>query len=647
MWVWGALMALAVAARWLALHDIPYTLWVDETWLTYRAREILAGVAVWPTADPWFASGNSPYHTYLAALVQALGVTPAYASRWVGAASGVLAVALMWPVMHAALPVTAPRAWAGVLAVALLAPLFTSLIYSRDGGQGISSMPWTMLALLAAYFATERLSWRWAVGAGAALMVSQTTYESTLAVPLMLAGWWLWRLAACPGQRLTLLKLGGIAAGVALTLYAPLLYHYARHPEVVFTRLQATSDLATSGWPALLAKLPLGWWQALWGFVGLGDKHFGHNWPYRPMFDPLLATGLVIGLGVAVTQARRQPGAAWLLLWLGVGLVPAAVTADTPSFTRLLLAVPAALALSAWGLLTAWMWFSRWPRAATLLLVIGVTMSGANSLWRYFGVWLNDPRLFDARGVGIRQVVDSANALSQHGDVWLTTQHNPYVFYSYAIGLKAPSARAFDAGPACFPWPNRAPRAVFFGVVPAYDTFTTSALAARRDPEPAAVVMHPAGYAHAVFWRVPAHTPAPALPLAPAATLADALKLTGAAVPEHVRAGETFTVTLDWQSAAPLTAAPTVFVHVGRAGEPLITQRDAPLCPAIPIHTWQADYVYRTQHALTMPETAAPGAYEVYVGGYDPTSGARWPITTAAAPVLDNRVHLFTLAVIP
>jgi hypothetical protein len=73
-----------------------------------------------------------------------------------------------------------------------------------------------------------------------------------------------------------------------------------------------------------------------------GDPSSHYNLPGRPVFEPVGA--VLFGLGLLIAAWRfRQPQYAFLLLWLGIGLLPGCVTQPAPHFIHTVVALPAAV----------------------------------------------------------------------------------------------------------------------------------------------------------------------------------------------------------------------------------------------------------------------------------------------------------------
>ncbi len=128
-----------------------------------------------------------------------------------------------------------------------------------------------------------------------------------------------------------------------------------------------------------------------------------------------------------------------------------------------------------------------------------------------------------------------------------------------------------------------------------------------------------------------------ALPLNPPANLDNKVTLLGttitdgdgtAAAAEPFRAGEQVRVQTVWQTTGIMGVDYTAFGHlVGPDGQ-LATQHDQPpLAGFVPTTRWYPGQIFVDEYLLTLPAAAAPGAYTLHMGMYDPATVTRLPIT--------------------
>ncbi len=136
-----------------------------------------------------------------------------------------------------------------------------------------------------------------------------------------------------------------------------------------------------------------------------------------------------------------------------------------------------------------------------------------------------------------------------------------------------------------------------------------------------------------------ASTPAGATPIA--AMFGDLAELTAYAVqPSARQAGEALTLTLYWRALSEQDRSYTVFVHLVNAAGQLVAQHDGP--PAngeLPTTVWLAGEIIADTHTLPLPADLPAGVYTLRVGLYDPATGQRLPIVSAA-PHADAALEL-------
>jgi hypothetical protein len=127
---------------------------------------------------------------------------------------------------------------------------------------------------------------------------------------------------------------------------------------------------------------------------------------------------------------------------------------------------------------------------------------------------------------------------------------------------------------------------------------------------------------------------------APLATFGDGMQLLSDQLePGLAKAGAKLTVKLRWRSAAELSQAYKVFVHVlDPTGQQVLAQRDAePQDGRAPTTGWLAGEVIDDEYAISLPAGISAGEYPVEVGVYDPRSGDRLRLANG-----DNRLVLDT-----
>jgi 4-amino-4-deoxy-L-arabinose transferase-like glycosyltransferase len=110
-----------------------------------------------------------------------------------------------------------------------------------------------------------------------------------------------------------------------------------------------------------------------------------------------------------------------------------------------------------------------------------------------------------------------------------------------------------------------------------------------------------------------------------------------------VPAGETLTVTLQWEALTRPQRDYVVFVHLLLPPDAVWAQRDAmPQEGARPTSTWVHGERIEDRYRLVVPPTAPPGLYAVEIGLYDPETGARLMVELSDAGVRLGQVRVVT-----
>lgn len=386
------LLALVIAgvARFVALDQIPFGMWRDEARYGLVALDINADPAYWPVYLP----GGIDYPAllmYLIAVVIKLRGADLMAVRLVAALAGTLMPLVLyafgrhiigrWPACIAAL-LLAWSTWHVALSrisfVAVLEPVCTV---------GGLALLWQALHTNP----TSRRRWGWFAAAGLAFGLALYTYHTARLVPLLaLALAWTvlgrskqrWR-AALPGALITL---------IAATLMLLPLIHFALTQPAAFnlrvgqTALITAPDQQTV--PVMTAlDRNVSRYALMWHLHG--EPNGRHYVPGKPMLDPL--TGAAFLIGVIGLLIRRRPTDTFLLIWLGLGLLPALLAEGAPHAVRSVGAIAPALLIA--GQTLGYIWDSRSKIAGVILL--GLVVCGVYNLQLYFGTVPTSPAVWD------------------------------------------------------------------------------------------------------------------------------------------------------------------------------------------------------------------------------------------------------------
>lgn len=228
-------------------------------------------------------------------------------------------------------------------------------------------------------------------------------------------------------------------AGIAGLVAAPILIHFALHPEHFLMRSRAVW-LLREGEASLLAAFLANAWEHILAFGWRGDPNWRHNFAGRSMLNPVEALFFWLGVGLALWRWQR-PAYRLLLLWLGVLVLPAMFSRDenVPHFLRMMGATPAVYLLAAAGLWEAsqFIWKRatvkpmpaaralasvRTPAAFFLGAAVGglILVQGVLTYRNYFQVWARSPEIYRMNETEWTELAHTLNARpAKRGMVYL------------------------------------------------------------------------------------------------------------------------------------------------------------------------------------------------------------------------------------
>jgi 4-amino-4-deoxy-L-arabinose transferase-like glycosyltransferase len=452
----ASLGALALLLRLAGLGQVPPGVRFDELVNVKMADHIYAGE--WPIyfQEAW---GHEPLYHYLhAGGMWLLGKTVLgvrVASVLLGTA-GVLTTYLAMRTLFG-------RGIAAVAAL-LLATSFWSLMYSRIGLRHISLPPWIGLATYCTWRGLEappddrRQVGLWSVLAGVSLGAMLYTYFASRVVPLIFSAFLLYLLAFHRGM----LRGRGwalvVAALLAVVIVTPMVLYLRAHPELEQRLAQVSGGLlgalCAGDAPAALEVVT----RTLGMFSFRGDPEWLYNISGRPILDPLTSLAFYVGLGTVLWR-WRDPGRAFLLLWLLFGLAPSLLSWPPGSLGHTIVAQPATFGLAALGMGELWAWSGqrrrRWLRigARSLVVTMPLLFAGLN-LYDYAVRWPRHPEVQHEYQASITAV---ARHIARHPEVKPAAVSAPYVDYwnpwskmnfDLYAGEAGAEVRLFDGGQA-------------------------------------------------------------------------------------------------------------------------------------------------------------------------------------------------------
>ena len=243
--------------------------------------------------------------------------------------------------------------WRGLLiggvAAGLMAVSIGQTILGRTGYNKITHMPLLLtLCLGLLWWGWKERRWRWVVLAGVCAGILPYTYMAARFVPILFLAYglsFLFPLGAVAWERVRA-EIPWVATfvGAAALVAAPLLIHFALHPEHFFLHskhLWVFDPVLSQGDPFGSFLINVLDHLAVLGVQG--DLDWRNNYAGRPMLNPWEAFFFWLGVGMALWRWRRRPAYRLLLLWTGVMLLPAVLSRDifVANTRRMLGATPA------------------------------------------------------------------------------------------------------------------------------------------------------------------------------------------------------------------------------------------------------------------------------------------------------------------
>ena len=616
------LSLLAAAFRLYRLDALPPGLHFDEAHNGLDALRILRGARpiFLPTND-----GREVLYSYIQAGVIALFGPTVHTLRLTSVLLGVATVPLTYAfVRH----LFGRRALAVVTSV-LLATSLWHVALSRFGVRSVA-IPLALLPALSLFWDATRQPdrvWRFVLS-GLFVGLGAYIHPVNLFLPLVIVGFTAYLVMTDRARAKSYLLGLMVTGGAALLLFLPLGWYFIRHSEAPLEHPLQVSILhpERSGDRPSDALLRNARYVAQ-AFTIRGDHSAVANLPGRPIFDPLMAPFFLVGVGWLIWQmVNPSAGHATrdqmvlLALWIGLMLIPSAVSDDAPNFKRLPGIVPAIYLLPAGALVTSGSWLARRTRSwlATGLVTALLLASGLWTLHDYLIVYAAQPSVAHTFMVGATEKGTTVRQIAGQGLVYaapVLMKQSVVAFHCFDLPL-----RTFEMREGLV-WPDGAAAwyvldPVEGDVVEAFEAewgpwMTREDLSTRQ------------GEPMLVLFRLPPH----AL-IRPeyrqTARFGDKIELVGYTLDETVAPGGTSTLTLFWRAIGPLPKEYTLFVHIlDQAGHRVGQQDKPPLGGSYPTSRWQpGDRIIDRFHP-TVRADAPPGAYTILVGWYDLATGER------------------------
>ncbi len=639
LWVLLA-TGLGAVLRLVALGFLPPGLYQDEAYNGLDALRVLAGE--YPL---YFAANNGrePLFIYLASLsVAGLGPTPA-ALRLPAALLGTLTIPA-----SALLASSLLNRRVGVITAMLVAVTLWPLHLSRIAFRAVGWPLFAALAMAAGWHGAQRQSRGWVFAGGLLYGLAFYTYLPVYfsLVVLALLALYLWVVGYKAQLRAQLRStIPWFVIGAALAA-APLAIAAFGDPSLLFGRTGQVAILNPAVnhgdlWGTLCRQVG----RALGMFFWRGDTIPRHNLPGRPVFDPLVAPFLLLGVYWAARK-WRSPAAALILLWPLVMLAPTILAEDAPHFLRAVGVLPVACLLPAVGLEQTERWLARhlsgrWvPVPLTALILAG---SLGLTVRDYFGRYVRDPLTdyaFQGAAVELAERIRESD-----GAVWASErfarewQAIPFLIADREVHWlardKLPRPASLPAALFVWPYDRVEPQLRALPAGMSLEGWRGPLIRGDLEPEP-----YPLYWAYRMD-RIPEPPAEPVARFEGGIRLESAVvisrTLSGSAPPADDGGGAGLEVILHWTTEQNLDAEYVVFVHiVDESG--IVAQDDSiPAAGTLPTSWWRPGDLIVDAHSL---EGYDPERHTVIAGLYGRDSRARLAVLDPAGRVVGDAVTL-------
>jgi 4-amino-4-deoxy-L-arabinose transferase-like glycosyltransferase len=654
VWVTSVVvLLLAWGLRVGALDEVPPG-WRDDELINIHA---LSGEVLRGSFPLYFtgASGHEPLYHYLHAGLHWMLGTNVLSGRLLSAACGTVTIALTFVLTRRLFGEVA-----GLISASFLVTSFWLLMYSRFGLRHISLPPLALAVVWLLWTSTRRRDHGTGVTTGPlsrfamlglVVGVSLYTYPAARLLPALVVAFGMY-LALFHRQQFLEQWRGFVLALATIAVVAiPLAVAIARTSGVD----ARVVELATPVHAALAGNLrPMleGVWTTLGMFWATGDPEWLYNIPGRPVYN--IPGALAFGVGVLLCLRRwRQPRSVMLLLWLGLGLVPAFLSVPPASLSHTILSLPVAYMLPAIALAEVARVAAarRWMGFAVLGVVALVVLSNAvRDIRDYFVVWPQRGIVRFLYRADYRDVARYLNAHPEITDVAVSSYlMGPWdrIALDVDIAREDVAVRIFNPERALVYPCGRSPHVMLPASVRADERvramLTRDARPTENEGGPFLVFAGEKGW--------PGAMPGSLLPSGPV-SFENGLALLGYAWQTEKPAAEgEATLLTYWEVAKSLRLPPmpvvanppppgvysgprvAVFAHVvADGGAPLATDDGLWVDP---LTLQEGDRFVQIHHFVLLSDEA-PGRYTLELGMYDPMTDARWSTLGASGePGLD------------
>jgi|GEM_PF-3502370 len=670
---WAVVIILLLAAFWMrtyALNDVPPGLMHAEL-LQLRAADQVANGQWRMLYNPGYR--NEPMYAPILATSQAILGDNVLGRRFPTIFAGMLGLCLVyvfalrtmgWRIAVIALGASAVVWWSVVMQRIILRQVFVMPLYAL-----------CLYVFWRGYEAVTRAGrpgWRYFIIGGVALGAAQ--YDHTIPrgffAVFVVFGLYLLLLHRQTFKRMW----RGILVLVLLAelIAAPLLIYARQHPdEDVF---EPVDLFQANGVTTFVARLPTTMSKVLGQFfwAGEGEDNMEYDLPYRPIFEPVGAALLAVGLIVVVWRWRR-PLYAYLLIAWSIVLIPSILFNADILFSRLVSAQVTTYIFLGLGAETVTIGLNRIFKGRVHSAVV---IAGLGSLFLVylvvtardmFVVWPSIPGAkwgynTDLRDLG-RYLAEQPQPPPISGCTIMNRPEYHETVSQLAARFLIPRADVQIAWHDCrysmvipaggqylFAYPTLEPLADFLGrtvatpwLDAAYAQPVEGLNAVQRvDVRSALADKFTEWQKLAVAWPPEATVSSTAqLPI----DFNHSLELIGYKIqPSPVKPGGNLRVETDWRVTGPVPDDLILFTHVYRAPDEVMTQQDQ--LDVVGSSLKPGDVFVQQHEFIAIPPDISAGSYWVGIGAYHKDTGERWPIFVGDQRAAD-RVLLTQVQVSP
>jgi 4-amino-4-deoxy-L-arabinose transferase-like glycosyltransferase len=518
-----------------------------------------------------------------------------------------------------------------------------------------------------------RTGWRYFVIGGVALGVAQ--YDHTIPRGLFLVfvvfGLYLLLFHRAIFKRMWRGIL--VLVVVAEVLAAPLLIYASQHPDE--NNLPQADLLQANGVTTFASRLPETLSRVVGQFfwAGEGQDAMEYDIPYRPIFEPVGALLLALGLLVAIWRWRRPTYAYLLMAWAAV-LSSAILFNAEILFSRLVAAQATTYIFLGLGIETVIIGLKRFLNDRVRLIAVTTGLVGLFAIYLVvtahdmFVVWpsLNGAQWgynTDLRDLGRYLAAQPQPTPSVSGCtilIWpeyhesVSQLAEPYLVQRPDVKVKWHDCRYSMVIPAggqyLYAYPTITPLSDFIGQAlekpwldPAHAQPIAGLKSALRVDVRSALADKLAEWQRlTVAWPPEATASSPAqLPI----DFNHSLDLIGYTIsPTTTQPGGNLTVMTYWRVTGAVPDDLILFTHLYRTPTEVMAQQDQ--LDVVGSSLRPGDIFVQAHEFINVPADTPPGSYQIGIGAYHKDSGERLPILSADQPAAD-RIFLTQVQITP